>query len=362
MSSAATPEGDKPLPPRKPRPRPVRIAVAVGAGALLIAGGIAYVLLAGRSVSTDDAFTDGRAISVAPHVAGYVTALEVTDNQFVHQGQVLIRIQCTDYLATRDHAQGALESAEGQLAAAQSDLSLARITYPARFAASRATLANERANLFKAQSEFHRQHGIPQEATTSHDIDFSTAERDAAQADVVQAEAQLRIAAPVNLNIAEAQARVEQLRGDVKRARADLDQADLNVGWCDLTAPQDGWVTKRGVEKGDYVQVGQQLFAIVSPEVWVTANFKETQLTGMHAGQHVSIAVDAYPHLKLAGHVDSIQLGSGGKFTAFPAENATGNFVKIVQRVPIKIVIDSGLDPRQPLPLNLSVEPTVDLR
>jgi membrane fusion protein (multidrug efflux system) len=265
-------------------------------------------------------------------------------------------------VAARGHAQGALESSEGQLAAAQSDLSLARITYPARFAASRATLANERANLFKAQSEFHRQHDIPQEATTSHDVDFSTAERDAAQAEVANAEAQERIAAPVDINIAEAKARVEQLSGEVKRARADLDQAELNVGWCNVTAPQDGWVTKRAVEKGDYIQVGQQLFAIVSPEVWVTANFKETQLTRMRVGQHVSIAVDAYPRLKLAGHVESIQLGSGGKFTAFPAENATGNFVKIVQRVPVKIVIDSGLDPRQPLPLNLSVEPRVDLR
>jgi membrane fusion protein, multidrug efflux system len=362
MTSESSPERTKPVPTRKPWPRPVRIAVAAGVGALLTVSGIAYALMAGRSVSTDDAFTDGRAISIAPHVAGYVTALEVTDNQFVHRGQVLIRIQCTDYFAARNHAQGALESVAGQLEAAESDLSLARITYPARFAASRATLATEHANLFKAQSEFLRQNEIPKEATTTHDVDFSTAARDAARAQVAQAEAQLRIAAPVNLNIAEAQARVEQLRGEVKRARADLDQAELNVGWCDVTAPQDGWVTKRGVEKGDYIQVGQQLFAIVSPEVWVTANFKETQLTRMRGGQHVSIAVDAYPRLKLTGHVDSIQLGSGGKFTAFPAENATGNFIKIVQRVPVKIVIDSGLDPKQPLPLNLSVEPKVDLR
>jgi membrane fusion protein (multidrug efflux system) len=362
MTSESSPERTKPLPTRKPWPRPVRIAVAAGVGALLTVGGIAYAVMAGRSVSTDDAFTDGRAISIAPHVAGYVTALEVTDNQFVHRGQVLIRIQCTDYLAARNHAQGALESVAGQLEAEESDLSLARITYPARFAVSRATLATEHANLFKAQSEFLRQHEIPKDATTTHDVDFSTASRDAARAQVAQAEAQLRIAAPVNLNIAEAQAHVEQLRGEVKRARADLDQAQLNVGWCDVTAPQDGWVTKREVEKGAYIQVGQQLFAIVSPEVWVTANFKENQLTRMRVGQHVSIAVDAYPRLKLTGHVDSIQLGSGGKFTAFPAENATGNFIKIVQRVPVKIVIDSGLDPQQPLALNLSVEPKVDLR
>jgi membrane fusion protein (multidrug efflux system) len=362
MTNAAPQEEAQALPARKPRPSKTRIAVAVAAAALLITSGIAYAVVSGHEVSTDDAYTDGRAITVAPHVAGYVAALDVTDNQFVHQGQVLVRIQCTDYVAARDHAQGALESSEGQLAAAQSQLDLAKITYPAQYASAQATLATEQADLFKAQSEFLRQHDIPKEATTSHDVDFATANRNAAQGEVAQAQAQARIAQPVGLNIAQAQARVEQLSGEVKRAQGDLDQAKLNVGWCDVTAPQDGWITKRGVEKGDYLQVGQQLFSIVSPEVWVTANFKETELTHMRAGQRVTIAVDAYPSLKLKGHVDSIQLGSGGKFTAFPAENATGNFVKIVQRVPVKIVIDSGLDPKLPLPLNLSVEPTVELQ
>lgn len=362
MSNTETEEGTKPVPTRRPMPRKTRIAVSASVTALVLVSGVAYAVMSGRSVSTDDAYTDGRAITIAPHVAGYVSELDVTDNQFVRKGQVLVRIECTDYLAARDHAQGALESAQGQLAAAQTDLDLAKITYPAKFAAAQATLTTERADLFKAQSEFVRQHDIPKEATTSHDIDFATATRNAAQGDVAQAQAQARIAEPVNLNIDDAQAHVEQLRGDVKRAQADLDQAKLNVGYCDVVAPQDGWVTKRGVEKGDYIQVGQQLFAVVSPEVWITANFKETELTHLRAGQRVSIAVDAYPNLHLKGHVDSIQAGSGGKFTAFPSENATGNFVKIVQRVPVKIVIDSGLDSKQPLPLNLSVEPTVELQ
>jgi membrane fusion protein, multidrug efflux system len=344
------------------KPPRTRIAVTIAAVVLVAGTGIGYVVLTAGKVSTDDAYTDGRAINVAPHVAGYVSSLEVTDNQFVREGQVLVRIDCSDYSAARDHAKGALESAEGQLAAAQTDLDLAKVTYPARLADAQAQLATERANLFKAQTEFQRQHGIPKEATTTHDVDFATADQQAAAGQVAAARAQERIAEPVSLNIAEARARVEQLRGDVERSRGDLDQAELNVRWCNITAPQDGWVTKRAVEKGDYLQVGQEIFAIVSPEVWVTANFKETQLTRMRATQKVSIRVDAYPKLKLTGHVDSIQLGSGGRFTAFPAENATGNYVKIVQRVPVKIVIDSGLDPRQPLPLNLSVEPTVLLR
>ncbi len=344
------------------KPRKSRIGLAIAAGALAAAGGIGYAVLNAGKVSTDDAYTDGRAITVAPHVGGYVSALEVTDNEFVHQGQVLVRIDCSDYLAARDHAKGALESAQGQLAAAQTDLDLAKVTYPARFAQAQAQLATERANLFKAQSEFQRQSDIPKEATTTHDVDFATAEQRAAAGQVAAARAQEKIAEPVSLNIAEAQAHVEQLQGEVQRSQGDLDQARLNVGWCDITAPQDGWVTKRSVEKGDYLQVGQQIFAIVSPEVWVTANFKETELTRMRPGQKTSIRIDAYPKLRLEGHVDSIQLGSGGRFTAFPAENATGNFIKIVQRVPVKIVIDSGLDPKQPLPLNLSVEPTVHVQ
>jgi membrane fusion protein, multidrug efflux system len=344
------------------KPRRTRIAVTIAAGALVLVSGIAYAVLSAGKVSTDDAYTDGRAINVAPHVAGYVSSLLVTDNEFVHQGQVLVRIDCSDYLAARDHASGALESVEGQLASAQAELALAKVTYPARFAQAQAQLATERANLFKAQTEFTRQRAIPKEATTTHDVDYATADQQAAVGQVAAARAQEQIAEPVSLNIADAQAHVEQLRGEVGQARGDLDQARLNVGYCDITAPQNGWVTKRAVEKGDYLQVGQEIFAIVSPEVWVTANFKETQLTRMRAGQKVSIRVDAYPRLRLEGHLDSIQLGSGGRFTAFPAENATGNFVKIVQRVPVKIVIDSGTDPRQPLPLNLSVEPTVQLQ
>ena len=344
------------------KPRKTRIAVAMAAGALVVAAAIGYAVLSAGKVSTDDAYTDGRAITVAPHVAGYVSALEVTDNQFVHQGQILVRIDCSDYLAARDQAKGVLESADGQLAAAQTALDLAKVTYPAQFAAARAQLATERADLFKAQTEFQRQHTIPKDATTAHDVDFATAAQHAAVGQVAAALAQERMAEPVSLNIAQAQARVEQLSGEVERARGDLEQAQLNIGWCDITAPQDGWVTKRQVEKGDYLQVGQEIFAIVSPEVWVTANFKENQLTRMRPGQKVSIRVDAYPRLKLEGHVDSLQLGSGARFTAFPAENATGNFIKIVQRVPVKIAIDSGLDPRLPLALNLSVEPTVEVR
>jgi membrane fusion protein, multidrug efflux system len=129
-----------------------------------------------------------------------------------------------------------------------------------------------------------------------------------------------------------------------------------------IHAPQDGWVTRRNVEVGYYLQAGQGIMNLVTPEVWVIANYKENQLSRMRPGQVVDITVDAYPSLKLSGHVDSVQMGSGSRFSTFPAENATGNFVKIVQRVPVKIDIDSGLDPHIPLPLGLSVVPTVKVK
>jgi membrane fusion protein, multidrug efflux system len=146
---------------------------------------------------------------------------------------------------------------------------------------------------------------------------------------------------------------VGQLKGQVEQAQARLDQALLNLSWTVVAAP---------VEMGNYVTAGQQIFSIVAPEVWITANFKESQLDRMRPGQPATIKLDAYPHLDLRGHVDSIQLGSGSKFTAFPPENATGNFIKIVQRVPVKIVSDKGLDPNLPLPLGISAVPTVDVR
>jgi membrane fusion protein (multidrug efflux system) len=179
---------------------------------------------------------------------------------------------------------------------------------------------------------------------------------------VALAEAQVVQNSPVPQRIGETDAQVGQLKGQIEQAQGRLDQANLNLSWTLVKAPQDGWITKRNVEAGNYVTAGQQIFSIVAPEVWITANFKESQLADMRKGQPVRITVDAYPALDLRGHVDSIQLGSGSKFTAFPPENATGNFVKVVQRVPVKIVIDSGLNPDVPLPLGISVEPTVTVR
>jgi membrane fusion protein (multidrug efflux system) len=345
--------------PRRGATRAKLVLLLIVAVAML--GAVSYWYLTKDEVSTDDAYTDGHAVSVAPQVSGTVIKLAVSDNQFVKTGDELIEIDPRAYVAARDQAQGSLKVAEAQLGNSKIALEAAKIDYPAKLAAAQAQLAAQQATWSKADTDARRQHNLPKQATTQQEIDNANAALRLADAQVAQAQAAVRQAELVPQFIQEAEAQVKQLEGQVALVRAQLEQAELNLSWTKLTAPQDGWITRRNVEQGNYVQAGQALFSIVTPELWVTANFKESQLVRMRVGQRVDITVDAYPDLKLVGHVDSVQLGSGSRFTAFPPENATGNFVKIVQRVPVKIVIDSGLNPNQPLPLGISVEPTVHL-
>jgi membrane fusion protein (multidrug efflux system) len=358
--ATVVPEKDEKKPPRARRGRVFLGGVLVFG---LLIGGAIYYWLSTRNIEwTDDAYTDGRAVTIAPQVSGLVVSLDVTDNEFVHRGQALIHIDPRQYEIDRDSAQGALDMAQHQLAGQKFGAEIARKNFPARLKEAQAQLASAQAMEAKAQADDRRQHSLPKAATTQQEIDAAAAALHQAQAQVLQAEAQVVQAEPVPQQIGQADTQVGQLKGQVEQAQAKLEQALLNLSWTVVAAPQDGWITKRNVETGNYVTAGQQIFSIVTPEVWITANFKESELDRMRPGQPVIIKLDAYPHLDIRGHVDSIQLGSGSKFTAFPPENATGNFIKIVQRVPVKIVIDKGLDPNLPLPLGISAVPTVDVR
>jgi membrane fusion protein (multidrug efflux system) len=330
--------------------------------AALVIGGGGYWWTTRGTESTEDAFTDGTAISTAPKVAGYVTKLAVTDNQRVKAGDVMLEIDPRDYQVARDRAAANLAVAEAQLSAAETALEIARVNYPANLASATAARDAAAATKARARADLARQQKVDVRATTQQQIDAALAEERTAAANLADSEAKLKVAGLVTQNIAAAEAQVKQLQGQVGQAKAALAQAELDLSNTKIVAPQDGWVTKRNVEQGTYVQPGQALFSLVSPDVWVTANFKESQLEYMRPGQKVRIDVDAYPQLRLSGHVASVQMGTGSKFTAFPAENATGNFVKIVQRVPVKILIDEGLDPQIPLPLGLSVEPVVTVK
>jgi len=345
-------------PPRqRPGKKPFIILAIIAIIILCVA--VVFWLMNRGIESTDDAFTDGNAATIAPKISGYVVNLNVKDNQFVHQGDLLVVIDPRDATAQREQAQAQLGSAQAQLQQAQAQYQLAKVQYPAQLHQALADQAKAKANLANAQSVYQRQHGVDPRATTQSNIDSATSQYRAAQADYQQAQAQVEIASQVPLQLHQQETAITARQQQVAQAEAQLATAKLNFSYTEVRAPYDGYVTKRNVQVGSLVQAGTALFSLVSPQIWVTANFKESQLEHMHPGNKVTVSVDAWPDLKLEGHVDSIQMGSGSHFSAFPAENATGNFVKIVQRVPVKIIIDKGLDPRHPLPLGLSVEPEV---
>ncbi|ELY7488934.1 HlyD family secretion protein [Cronobacter turicensis] len=327
---------------------------------IMVIGAIIWWFMTRNLETTDDAFIDGDAVTVAPKVAGYVTELRVKDNQRVKKGDLLVVIDPRDATAQRDQAQAQLSLAESQLHQAQAQLALAKVQYPAQRDQAKAQVLRAQAELANARAEYQRQRGVDPRATSKQNIDAASAQLRSAEAGLANAQAQLDVAEQVQLQIRQQETNVEARQSQVAQARAQLQTAELNLSYTEVRAPFDGYVTKRNVQNGTLVQAGSALFSIVSPEIWVVANFKESQLERMRPGDKVEVSVDAFPDLELQGHVESIQQGSGSRFSAFPAENATGNFVKIVQRVPVKIVIDKGLENwNQPLPLGLSVEPEV---
>ena len=348
--------GQKKGPGKKPL---IILAVVV---VLLIVGGLIWWFATRNQVSTDDAYTDGDAVTIAPKVSGYVVVMNLGDNKFVHKDDLLIKIDPRDYQAQLDQANAQLGLAKAQLNAAQVQLDIARVQYPAQLTQAKAQEQSAQANLTQTRAAYERQRTVDVRATSQQNIDTATAQQKSALANVAQAQAQVKTASLVPQQISQAQATVEERRQQVEQAEAQVEAAALNLSYTELRAPADGWVTKRNVQYGTFLQAGTSIFSLVTTTVWVTANFKESQLERMRPGDSVDVSVDAYPNLKLHGHVDSIQLGSGSRFSAFPAENATGNFVKIVQRVPVKILIDSGLQPDLALPLGLSVVPKVMLK
>ena len=354
-------EGDAAAPPKQPRSKKPLIILGM---VVIVAAVIALVFwIAKRNqVTTDDAYTDGNTVTMAPKVSGYVVEMHIDDNQRVRKGDLLLRIEQDDYLATQAQDRAALTSARAQLESARVAYDIARVQYPAQLAAARAQQRAAEAALLQARASFRRQHDVDKRATTQENIDLSDSQAVSSASSLQSAKAQVAVAELVTEQLRQATALVQQRTASVEQAEAQLKQADLNVGYTEVRAPSDGFITKRNVQLGSYLTAGTTMFVIVTPEVWITANFKESQLGRIRPGDAVDVAVDAYSGLQLEGHVQSIQYGSGARFSAFPVENATGNYVKIVQRVPVKIVIDRGIDPRTPLPLGLSVSPVVHLR
>ncbi len=345
-----------PAPGRRRPPLPLLIGLAV----VVVAVG-AYLFLRTGGESTDDAFVDGRSVNVAPKVAGWVKALAVNDNQKVHAGDLLMALDPRDFEVARTTAAATLASDRAQLQSAEANLALAEATYRNNVTSAQAALNEAQAAAVKADADLRRQRQVDARATSQQNLDLAVQTATTTQAQVADARARLNLAQAGRESVTMARAAVSQLTAVVQAAEATLQQAMLNLSYTEIRAPSDGRVTKRAVEAGSYVQIGQSVLSLVSPEVWVTANFKESQLGGVAPGAAVRVRVDAYPSLDLKGRIDSIQYGTGARFTAFPPENATGNFVKIVQRVPVKIVFDGGEKAlAEGLPLGLSVIPTVE--
>lgn len=332
---------------------PVVIIIAV----VLIVALVVTWLIFRQYVYTDDAYIDGHVTQISARVSSQVVALHILDNRLVHKGDLLIELDPTTFQVALSRAKAQVASSRGKLAQAQAQVGTAKasvIQAIAQFDAAQVQFAN-------ADRDFKRYQEVDERARSRQQLDNAYTARKNAQAQLDQAKAQ-KISAAANVTSAEAAVKAEQ--GDLDTSLANEKSAEVNLFYCKIYSPVEGRVTQRTVEVGNYVSPGQSLFMLVDPQVWITANFKETQLTLMRPGQPVTIHVDAFPGHTWHGHVDSIQAGSGSRFSVLPAENATGNFVKIVQRVPVKIIFDSGPNTNDAPMLSpgLSVEPWVKVR
>jgi membrane fusion protein (multidrug efflux system) len=309
-----------------------RVAVMIMVIVLVILAlvlGASYLLLTMSRESTDDAFIQGHIVSVSARVDGHITKVYVQDNQWVEKGDLLAELDPRDFQVSLDLASAALSAAQ-----ASAEQSLAQVSIASVEAARAEKDYNRYRQLFEASG-----------GVTQQQVDNATA---AAQSAAAQLEA-------ANKQVIAAQAKAAE-------AKAAFEQAQLNLSYTRIYAPQSGWVTNKALEEGEYIRVGQPLMMIVPREVWVVANFKETQLKYMKPGQLVKIKVDAYPQKDFRGHIDSIQAGTGAIFSLLPPENATGNYVKVVQRVPVKIVFDEDPNETKMLSPGMSVVPDVKVK
>jgi membrane fusion protein, multidrug efflux system len=347
-------DGREPPQPKKPRRRIPVWTLAIG-GALIAAAAYIYVSSL-YVVETDDASFQADTVSVVPKVAAYVSALHVTDNSSFSAGELLVELDPRDFEAAVHIAAANLQSMQAAQAVAE-----ARLAEQSRVIASdEANIEGDRGTLTFATEQLDRFSQLAKEG-------FGTTEREQqAQSDIAERQAALQRDA-ATLAAAQAQsevlrAQVEETKANVGQAQAALDQAKLNLSYTEIYAQSAGTVANRSVQVGNFVQPGQMLFSAVPNEIYIIANFKETKLTHMQVGQPVTIHVDAFPNRTLHGRINSFQRGTGSNFALLPPENATGNFVKIVQRVPVKILIDDAdRDPRLLGP-GMSVETTVTIR
>ncbi|HEV3057605.1 MAG TPA: HlyD family secretion protein [Vicinamibacterales bacterium] len=394
-----------------------RIRIGIGLAVVAVLGVFVWLRLTAGRESTDDAQVDAHVTQIAARVGGTVLQVHVDDNRAIEAGAALVEIDPRDYQVAVDKARAALADAEAAAQAAQSGVPITTLAAGstltsahggvaqaessvaaarkqveaahARVASAQARQREQEANAAKAARDVERIRGLlAKDEISQQQFDAATAAADAgraaadsakaqvteaeagvlvaesqlaeAQAGHRQADAALQSARTAPEQVKQMKARAEAAQAQVTQAKAALDQAELNLQYTRLTAPVSGIVSRKSVEVGQVVQPGQPLLAIIPlDDVWIIANFKETQLTDMRAGQKATVKVDAYGGRTFTGRVDSIAAATGARFSLLPPENATGNFVKVVQRVPVKIVIDAGQNSEHQLRPGMSVVPTI---
>jgi membrane fusion protein (multidrug efflux system) len=363
-------------PPQPPAPAPkgnskldsplflwaVGIVVAV-----LLFFGLDYLASTYTSESTDDAFIAGHIVSIAPRISGQVSVVHVLDNEYVTNGELLVEIDPSDYAATLGQKRAAQESAQSNFKAAVAGYNLMKEKVKTAEAQAQETRADADAAAAKnarAKADFARAEKLVNQNTISpSEFDQFKATADSAAADFNSAQAkadsdQSKVnEAKAQLDAAKAEA--DAVFSQLNESKTEVDSAQLNVNYSKIYAPSGGLVTRKQVEEGDYLQIGQTIFSIVPSNVWVVANFKESQLKDMARNQKVLVSIDALGGRTFQAHVDSVQAGSGAVFSLLPPENAVGNYVKVVQRVPVKIVFDEPLPVDKTIGPGLSVAPYV---
>jgi len=381
-----------------------RIAIVIALVVLLVVGFFAYRYFTSYE-STDDAQVDGHINSVSARISGHVIKLNVQDNQYVQAGTVLVEVDPADYQLAYERAKADFANAQAaataagvsvpitsvntssQMSASEADVASARAGIQAaqqQFQAAKAQLQQAEANDVKAQNDLGRYKQLVEKQEISHQqfdqataaarasaagVEAARATADAAEQQVIQAkgklaqaEANWRYAGTAPKQMQVSKARAQSALADVQRMKANLDQAALNLQYTKVVAPVNGVVSNRTVEVGQNVAPGQELMKVINlDDIWITANFKETQLREVRTGQRVTLEVDANGR-KYNGKLDSIAGASGARFSLLPPENATGNYVKVVQRVPVKIVLDPGSNNDHQLRPGLSVTPKVWIR
>ncbi|MBI5420658.1 MAG: HlyD family secretion protein [Deltaproteobacteria bacterium] len=369
---------------KKPRRKPA-LAIFAAVSLAIVASGVFYWWWRQTHVATDDAFVEGKIHPVASRIQGTVVEVLVDDNQPVKKGQPLVRIDPEPYAVRVAASASALSAASADLAAARSDTKAAREDLSAvqaqlaqmrvaveaarsKVALSGARLAQANRDAERARSLFER-NSISRERNEKArtEAEVAKAQDDLAKEELRLAEAaiptQEALISQRKAVLAQREARIGQRAADAKQKESHLAEAKLYRGYTEVVAPADGYVTRKSVELGQVVLSGQPLLAVAAlSDVWVVANYKETQIEKIRPGQEVEIRVDTYAGKKFRGKVDSIMAGTGSAFSLFPPENATGNYVKVVQRVPVKILLEKGEDPGRLLRIGMSVEPTVLVR